>query len=564
MKNTQNGQLKQKDNILVRWWKLTEPNKAIFAAQIIFNVVSMVLSTVLTIFAARTINCMYDGDWKGSFIYLGIELGTLLVAAFTMHMQYYYYTKECSHIRLLVANKIYNKFLSCKVNAINSISTEKATNIALNNMTYMTDFTDQLSDIIGTIAQITFTLIVVFMSNVYAGLIVIGLGIINFFAYYLFNKKLGSIMLERYEKKDDMFRSYSKIIDGKLIIKELNAESKYKEELTENVKKFNKAYSKYYMLYSTKVNIYYAFWNVIIYAIAALMLYFVSHGTLDIAIYLIIIPYLNSCTTQLNALFDQTGEIENMRVDVDRVNLILQLSDEELVSYGDLNKEVVNYNLGLINVCEYKKEGQKYTLKNVNMHFKTGKVNVVKGPKGEGKRVIVDILRRYNVPDSGKAVLDNLNLFDYNEKTFKTHINYCASHPDFIKGTIKENLTIVNKDMRQIEKLCAELGILNDILSLPNGFDSNIYEIKSSMTLFMLGLIRALLTNCKILMIYDLPQDTTSEARLNLIKLVKNYNIDKTLILFTHDDTYNDIADNIYKIEKGVVTNITKEVKKQA
>ena len=55
------------------------------------------------------------------------------------------------------------------------------------------------------------------------------------------------------------------------------------------------------------------------------MLFFVSKGTLQMATYLIIVPYLASCTDKLNTLFDRTSSLENMRVDVDRVNLILNM-----------------------------------------------------------------------------------------------------------------------------------------------------------------------------------------------------------------------------------------------
>lgn len=553
MDNIGKGKIKNKSNIITRWWQLTQPHKGHFAGQIIFYCIYTILLSLITIFAAWTIDCMYKGDWSGAYINLILEIATIIARNVAIHFQYLAYGAQCRHIRLVVSRKIYNKFLSCKNQELDQISSEKVTNIALNNMGYMSEFPDNIAAFSGKLIQVLFTLVVVYVYNVLAGVIVTVLGIFNFFAYYFFNKKLGKIMLDRYEKKDDMFKSYSKIIESKSVINELKANKTYEDELIGNVDKFTHAYSKYFKVYSYKNNLYFAFWNIIVYAITALMLYYVSNGTLDIAVYLIIIPYLKSCTDDLNSLFDKTSAIENMRVDVDRVNLILNLNDEELIKYGEMNSEANEYNLALINVSEYAKPGQMYSLENVNMSFKTGKVNVIKSEKDNGKRVIFDILRRYNVPDKGKAVLDNLNLYDYNESTFKTHINYCASHPAFIKGSIRENLVAVDKDMANIEKICAELGILNDIQALPKQFDTNISEIDSDVTLFMLGLVRALLTNCKILMIYELPSQASDEFRQNIVALIQKYNIDKTLLIFTHTDDYDKIADRIYEITKGVV-----------
>ena len=535
---------------------MAEPHKGYFIVDLIAYCIAVILLSVATIVAAKTINCMYEGDWNGAFFNLILEIVIMVVRNLMYHLTYETYVRNNRHIRLNIANKVYNKFLSSKSEQINELTIEKVTNIALNNMTYIADFPDEIIVFLGKIASIIFTLIVVFMYSPLAGVIILALGVVNFAAYYLFNKKLGKIMLERYEKKDDMFKSYSKIINGKSIIKELHATDKYKQELTGNVESFVKSYNNYYLTYSAKINLWYIVWNLIVYAITAFLLYKVSNGTLDIAVYLIIVPYLKSVTESLNSVFDKTSAIENMRVDVDRINLILNLEDEEIIQYGTLNNEVEKYNLGLIEVDEYKKAGQKYTLSNVNMNFATGKVNVVKGPKGDGKRVIFDILRRYNVPDKGKAVLDNLNLYDYNESTFKSHINYCASHPSFIKGSIKENLMIASKDFGQVEKLCQDFGIYNEIHSLDKGFDTDIKEIKSSVTLFILGLIRALLSNCKILMIYELPYDTSEETRTHLIEIIKNYYIDKTIIIFTHTDDYDDVASKIYSVVEGKVEQV--------
>ena len=541
------------ENIFKRWWKLTNPHKGYFAGQTFFFIGYTIFLSLITIFAARTINCMYAKNWSGAFLNLGIELLTIIIRSISLHFQYYYYTKQLSYIRYGVAKKVYNKILSCKSTEFNSVSKEKVTNIALNNMTYLSEFPDAIASFIAYSFQVAFVLITVYTSNYLAGLIVTALGVANFFAYYFFNKKLGKIMLERYEKKDDMFKSYSKVIDGKSIINELHSEKKYEGELIENVQGFSKAYSKYQMLHSCKTNLYFACWNVVVYLIAALMLYFVTKGTLEMTIYLIIVPYLTTCTDKLNTLFDKTNNIENMRVDVDRVNLILNLSDEELIKYGEINKESDGYNLALINVSCKKSGDQLSDLRNANINFKTNGVNLIKGEKGSGKRQIFDMLRRYEKPSKGKILLDNLNLYNYNEKTFKSHINYCASHPTFVYGSIKENLELVEPDFKNIEKLCEEVEIKDTILKLPKGFETDITEINDSSLLFMLGLVRALLTNCKILMIYEVPQDAPASLRKKVKNLLTKFNIDKTIILFTHSNDYDSIADVSYTIDNGSV-----------
>ena len=543
---------KKKENIIKRWWKLTEPNKKHFAGQIIFYCIYTILLTVITIFAAKTINYMYAKNWSMAFLFLGLELSTIVLGHTSLHLQYKSYAKMVSHIRYVVAKKVYKKIMSCKSEEFNDISKEKVTNIAMNNVGYLSEFPDAIAIFIGNVMQVIFTLVTVFISSPIAGLIVTALGVVNFFVFFYLNRKLGRIMLERFEKNDDMFKSYSKVIDGKNVIKELHGKDIYEEELIHGVLGFNNAFKRYYKTYSIKVNIYYIIWMTVVYAIAALLLYTVSKGTLEMSIYLIIVPYLSTCTSKLNTLFDKVGSLENMRVDVDRVNLILNLNDEELVEYGKVNTISNGYTLSFANVsCEDKTNNSSIT--NADIAFKTNAINVIRGEKGSGKRIVFDLLRRYIKPSGGKVLLDNLNLYDYNERTFKNHIDYCASHPIFIKGTIKENLTIIEKDITEIKSVCRKLNIIKEIESLPNGFETQIQEVHSSEILFMLGLTRALLSKCKILMIYEIPNDAEESFRERITAFLKEFYIDKTLILFTHSNDYNEIADVLYSVKKGVV-----------
>jgi len=545
--------VKVKDNIIKRWYKLTNPHKGYFLGQILFYAGYTIFLTIITIFAAKTINYMYSKNWSMAFLFLMLELATIILRNVSMHIQYYFYGKQIIHIRTNVANKVYKKIISCKNSELKTITKEKVTNIALNNMSNLSEFPDSIASFIAYSIQVVVTLVTVFVSNWIAGVIVALLGVVNFFAYYNYNKRLGTLMNERYEKKDELYKSYCKVIDGKNLIHELNANKVYRREVVDGVKAFSESYAHYYNVYSWKNNMYWATWNVVVYAIAALMMFFVSKGSLDIAIYLIIVPYLSTCTDKLCTLFDKTSNLENMRVDVDRVNLILGLSDRELEKYGNINKQNEGYNLGFVNVTCNATSKETSFIKNADMSFNMGTINLVKGEKGSGKRSIFDLLRRYRKPNDGLIMLDNLNLYYYNEKTFKSHINYCSSHPEFIKGTIRENLRLVKKNMTKIKSYCNELGLMKYIQKLPKGFDTDISDIKDSAMLFMLGLARAALSDCNILMIYELPQDVSEKFKKNIKKLLTQQEIRKTVILFSHSDDYDDIAETIYEVDNGVV-----------
>lgn len=547
----------KKENVIKRWLKLANPNKKIWFWQIFYYVLYAVLLTVLTVFAAKTINCMYQKNWKGAFLFLFLELLSIVLRSLSLHLQYRYYAKHYGFVRDNVTGKVYDKILSCENSELKKMSKEKIINIALNNLSYIGEFPDVVASFIAYSFQVVITLVTVFVANWLAGLIVLLLGVVNFFAYYFFNKKLGKIMRTRYEKKDDLFKSYNKIIDGKALIKDFGAEDKYSKQVHGDVANYSKAYQDYYRTYSLKSCIWYGVWNIVVYAVAALMLFYVSKGTMEISIYLIIVPYLSTCTDKLNTLFDKTSSLENMRVDVDRIETILSLSDSQLATYGEINTNSSGYNLSLIDVSKKEKES---SIENVDISFKMEDINIVRGDRGCGKRAIFNMIRRNSKPTSGKVLLDNLDLYDYNEKTFKKHINYCVSHPPFISGTIKENLTIVDKRFENVRKASEKVGVLQFIETLPGGFNCQIIDVTSSEILFLIGLARALLTNPSILMIYEIPQDSSPDfvhyLKRNLAKLKK----ERTIIVFTHLHEFDDIAGLIYNVDGGNIFVEKKEI----
>ncbi len=543
---------KEKDNIIKRWYKLANPHKGYWFAQIFSYTIYTVMLFFITIFSAKTINHMYNGEWNKAFLFLGIELLAIIIRSLAIHIEYRFYGKQHIHIRNNVAKKVYNKILTIDEKEERNFSKEKIINIAINNMSDLAEFPDVVGFFLGHAVQVLVTIITVYASNWVAGLLITLVGVVNFFVYYGINKKMGKILLRQHEKKDAMFRSYNKVVEGKVVINEYHIKQKYQDEVIRDVDGLSREYANYYNAQSMKVNFYNAIWKTVVYAITALMLYFVSAGTLAIATYLIIVPYLTSCTEKLNSLFDRTNGLENMRVDVDRVNLILNMDEKQLIKYGEFNCKTDGYNLGLIDVS-CKGDGDSGNLRNADISFKMNDINVIKGEKGSGKRVVFNLLRRKVKPEKGRILLDNLDLYDYNEKTFKNHIDYCSSHPMFIKGSIKENLLIAKNDFEEIKRICENLGLDKTIQKYEKGYDTQIEDVKSSGNLFLIGLVRAILSDCNILMIYELPQDSSDSFRKKIVKYLKNNKVNKTIIIFTHSDFYDDVASLCYIVSNGKV-----------
>ncbi len=561
MKEKDTTKVKQ-ENVFKRWYKLCQPSKKLWFFQILFYICYAVIYTLMAVFAAKTINCLVEHNWKGAFMWLGIEFADILLRNVFLHLQYVFYGKHYGHIRKNITVKIYNKLFKSEEKELKNLTTEKIINIAQSNMGSAAEFPDYVAYIMRYIVQVGIALVTIFISNVYAGLIVMAVGVVNFFVYNALNKKLGGLMKMRFEKKDLSFQEYSKILSGRPVIEELNIKEEYKDKLIQHIDEFSDSYSRYYTTSSFRDNIYYVIWNIVVYSITAFLIYLVSQGSMDLAVYLVIVPYLTSCITELNNLYTKFGGIENMRVDIDRINIILSLNEKQLIQYGNVNKTSDGYNLGFIDVSYHCPETD-ISLSKMDISFKMNATNIVKGERNCGKRIVFNLLRRRIKQDSGMIMLDNLNLTDYNEKTFKQHIDYCSAHPMFLKGTIKENLLVANKDFSAVEAMVKELNLEEVISKLPQGYNTQIADIFDGETRFLIGLIRASLSKSKILMIYEYPDDVSENFHKLLQHVIASSEKSKrTLIFFTHKDDYDQYADLIYEIKNGKIKSIKAKSKK--
>lgn len=197
MKNKDTTKVKQ-ENILKRWYKLCEPSKKLWFFQVTFYIIYAVIYTLMAVFAAKTINCLVEHDYRGAFMWLGIEFADILLRNVFLHLQYVFYGDHYGHILKNITTKIYNKLFKSEEKGIKKLTAEKIINIAQNNMSYAAEFPDYVAYIMRYIVQVGIALVTIFISNVYAGLVVTVLGVINFFVYNALNKKLGGLMKKRH------------------------------------------------------------------------------------------------------------------------------------------------------------------------------------------------------------------------------------------------------------------------------------------------------------------------------------------------------------------------------
>lgn len=111
------------------------------------------------------------------------------------------------------------------------------------------------------------------------------------------------------------------------------------------------------------------------------------------------------------------------------------------------------------------------------------------------------------------------------------------------------------------------LGLEEKVNALPQGYDTQMADITNGETRFWIGLIRAALSKCKVLMIYEYPEEVSPDFHTVLKRIIESSeSYKRTLIFFTHKKDYADLADMLYEIKDGKIklVKVPKQKKSKA
>ncbi len=541
-------------------YALTRPNKLYFFLHALFNALLYACKVIEPIFAAKVVTNLTVGNYKGAYLFLTLEITQVIVRNIFAHMSQIFYRKSYDVQYMNVQNRYIDKIANASSSNFSNTPKEMLMNIVASNLYNVCNFSDIMITKLNKLVQAIVTIVIVLSTNVWIGLAIFGLSVINCFILVRLNKKLAANKKELMESKDVLNNQLSNIIDNKEVIREREDVKKLKNKYMKQCKTYCEYEGRDTMLLSYKNNMFFIFYKVAIFAITCLLIYLLSSGTMTLTLYLIVTPYLLSCTELLNEIINLTYDLEQTTVCVNRINTVLNFTEDEMIKFGKIKTNLGDKNLSIIDV-KYNnndQDNQYYgNLYNVDISFKSNSINVVRGAKNSGKRIIYYLLARKIKPTSGVIMLDNIDIYDYDQNEYRNHVFYTHTKPIFLEGSILNNLKFACKDRTKIERVCKQLGIYDYIMSLPKGFNTDINKSHiPNNYLYMINFARTVLKNSNIMLIYDVPSSLTSDQRLTIRNTLRELKEDHTIIYFTALDNMDEYADVIYTIEYGKVKNV--------
>lgn len=542
------------------WWCVAKPSKGIFWGQFITAAIANVLHTLATIPAAKVITSLTEAKYAGfdgAYFWLVVGFSLLLLRNIFWHVNFLLFPKQIRHVYMQAQRGILSKIFAADEKSLKINSKEKIINTIASNIYNCGEFADFVTYKSAYLFRALITLVIVLTTNWMIGLVLIAINVVIFFILRVIYRHMGIASREIATNKDAIFEGFSDIVDSRVISNDLNINEMLQKDYEDRSELLMKSYKKKNLLKSYRDNWIFVVWNLIIMVATIYLVNLVKADTMTLTLYLIITPYMTTAIDYFVAFYNVFYDLENVNVSTLRLATIYSMSENELVEFGENTTDKIEGKVQFYDVTydpSKRLEGCS-VIKDVSLLVKEGEIALIQGARQSGKRTLFYLLRRAIKPCSGMVTIGDINIYDYERKSYVHNMSYVTSTPYFFNSSIMGNLKYIEQNEKKVKKVCKDLGIYDTIEALPNGFDTNMTTEKESISeflTFMIGLARVVLSKSEVVMVYEFPRLASEEQAIlkqKLLQLKKG----RSIIIFSANNSAADIADKHFIMERGSI-----------
>jgi ATP-binding cassette subfamily B protein len=202
--------------------------------------------------------------------------------------------------------------------------------------------------------------------------------------------------------------------------------------------------------------------------------------------------------------------------------------------------------------------GRVQTLEAVNLEIRRGQMVALVGESGSGKSTIIDIILGFQLPNSGKVLIDGVQLSDWQQNTFRARVGYVPQEPILFHASIRENLLWANQAASD-EDLWVALRSANAekfVLDLPAALETIVGDRGIRLSggqRQRIALARALLRKPDFLILDEATSALDSESERLIQDAIDRVAKNTTILAIAHRLSTVKRADIVYVLKKGRV-----------
>ncbi|MDN5627266.1 MAG: ABC transporter ATP-binding protein/permease [Weeksellaceae bacterium] len=414
-------------------------------------------------------------------------------------------------------------------------------------------------DILPLFSTAIIALVVMYMQNIYVGLVSTMVIPVYFYVTSRQAKKLGNVRRTLRNQREQKTSGLLNLINSIMVIKSFvreKFEGKKQYDLQMGLME-SQLYTRRTSFIYDGLKTFIEQFGVVL--IILLTVYLVLDQQMTVGAIMLHIMLFNNVSAPIRQLHRIYDDMNDAFIYAEGYFEILDADDEKEPN-GTIKNIPIKGKFELKNVDFTYPNGMK-ALHNVTMTIENGKTTALVGLSGAGKSTVINLLCKFYEPDSGEILLDGNNLKDFDNDYLRDDLGLVLQKNHIFKGSIEDNIRYGNLDasFEDIQQAAKKAYLHEQILDLPDGYNHDATQLSGGQQQ-RIAIARLFLKNPPIIFLDEptasLDAIATEQIKNSLDAIKEN----RTVIIISHSLSQILDSDMIYVMKKGqVVENGTHE-----
>jgi ATP-binding cassette, subfamily B, bacterial HlyB/CyaB len=251
-------------------------------------------------------------------------------------------------------------------------------------------------------------------------------------------------------------------------------------------------------------------------------------------------------------------QFSQVKIAIDRLGDILNTPTEPQFNPGRATLPKIRGHIQFDGVSFRYAPQAPEVLRGIYLDVAPGERIGIVGSSGSGKSTATKLIQRMHVPDSGRVLVDGVDLAQVDPSWLRRQIGVVLQENRLFNRTVRDNIALADPaaSMAEIEQAARLAGAHEFILAMPEGYDTMVSEGGMSLSggqRQRIAIARALLTDPRILILDEATSALDAESeeiiQANLNRIAK----ERTVIIIAHRLSAVRTCDRIITIEKGQI-----------
>lgn len=210
------------------------------------------------------------------------------------------------------------------------------------------------------------------------------------------------------------------------------------------------------------------------------------------------------------------------------------------------------------------KYGQKTILDNVSMKVRAGNFVLITGPSGTGKTTVLDLMAGLLVPQNGSISIDGVPVKEVNMRLWREMVGYVAQEMGLLHESVLNNVTLRdNRISREdVEQALRDSEAWEFVCALDGGMDAMVGERGSKLSggqRQRIALARALVRRPRLLLLDEITASLDPASEQAICRTLSALHGRMTIVAVSHQEALHGMADQIFRLENGLMTREIKQ-----